>query len=686
MTENDHRTVTYVVKASGSEDRPRPVELEAAPRTFPRSASTRYESMRVLGSGGMGTVHLVHDPVIGRNVALKRLNDDVQDEEATLRFAREARVQGQLEHPAVVPVYDVGTSEDGRAFFTMQRIRGQSLADVLEQVSSGKPTTFSRRRLLSLFSQLCACVHYANERGVVHRDIKPMNVMLGAYGEVYLLDWGVAKVASDPAPRRPTSDAKIDAKAGVHTDYGAVMGTLTTMAPEQAMGGHVDARTDVYALGAILFEILTGQRFHPRGEFEEVAEKIIQGIEARPSVRAPEADVAPELEALCVGATRVHPGDRLASAMALRDGIEAYLDGDRDLELRRQSARKHADAAKAAATEALTGDDEDDGARTRALREVGRALAFDPDNEEALATLVRLLTAPPRKIPKEVLHEQEALVRRNLRAAGIFAACVYGYISLNAVSTMRLGVHDTTTFWIAHGMWALAFAAAVVTALRPSLTTLFVTFSLGLATSTFITTVYGPYILVSTLLTMHAVLFSFVRTWRPRIVVIVASCAAWTLSVFGEATGLFPNTVRFVGGDLVIHSDVIGFPPVTTTLYPTRRSSRPSSCRPSWSARFERRTSARRPRPVSSRGSSGASSRTPHAMVAAKRWASQLACFGRSDMLALMIRVACEACRAPFVIDERKMRAHTITMRCPRCGCSFTVSRDQATAPPPVRR
>jgi eukaryotic-like serine/threonine-protein kinase len=567
------QTVTFHPTAeSVSEESPQRVAVDHIDATFTATPGDRYERKRMIGQGGMGTVVLVRDRTVGRHVALKQLNEDAKDGESLARFAREARVQGQLEHPAIVPVYDAGTAPDGRPFFTMKRVRGQSLAEVLDQIRAGKATGFSARKLLSAFSQLCAAAHYAHERGVVHRDIKPTNVMLGAYGEVYLLDWGVAKVAGEPRERM-TSDPHIDAKAGLQTGFGSVMGTLTTMAPEQAVGAEVDARTDVYALGAVLFEILTLQPFHPKGEFDVVIQQIKTGIDARPSVRAPEAEVPPELEDLCVRATKLQPADRIASAMLLRDAIEDYLDGDRDIELRREGSRQHSATAKEAAKSALAlrstdaPPEAEEMARTAALSEVGKALALDPTNAEALGTLVKLLTTPPKVMPKEIMAEHVDSLRRNMRRGGIAAAIVYGYISLNALSTWKLGVHDVVIFALAHVLWGLAFVCSVVTIFRPSYTPLFLTFFFGIVNSAFVTSVYGPYLLVSTLITMHAVLFAFVRDWKPRIAVIAMSSIAWTVAVFGERWGLFPNTIRFVDGDMIIHSNVIGFPATTTTIY-----------------------------------------------------------------------------------------------------------------------
>ena len=552
---------------------PKPVSDDPPPQVQvkeeePLPEGGRYVQEKLLGEGGMGTVALVRDPVVGRHVALKRLRPALgTDADALARFDREARVQGQLEHPAIVPVYDVGTWPDGTPFFTMRRVRGQSLAEVLDQIAQNGPTRFSRRKLLSAFSQLCLAVHYAHERGVVHRDIKPGNIMLGPYGEVYLLDWGVAKIAGEREERaEKISDGKIRATDAVHTAWGDVMGTVSTMAPEQAVGGAIDARTDVYALGAVLFEILTLQRLHPEGEFEEVADRIVKGVEARASVRAPEADVPPELEELVVAATRVQPGDRLASALLLHEGIEAYLDGDRDLQLRKDSAKKHLEAARSAEAGLASSPDEE-GARAEALREVGRSLALDPGNRDALGILVRLLTSPPKTTPREVLVQQEADLRRRIRLGAILGSVVYGYISLNAFSTWQLGVHDLRSFLTAHAGWALALVFSLFTVWRPRYRNLFLAFLAGVTTSVYVTTVYGPFLLVPTLLTMHGVLYALVRDRKLRIPVLVLTSLGWTVSVFGELGGLFPETVRFVDDTIFIHSPVIGLPETTTTLY-----------------------------------------------------------------------------------------------------------------------
>lgn len=563
-------TVTFV-KAPPSDESDGGIAPVRAVASEVGRRGERYESGRILGKGGMGTVFLVRDRVVGRDVAMKQLHAEEIEPETLARFEREARVQGQLEHPAIVPVYDVGKTPEGKAYFTMKRVRGKSLAEILTARDTGDAKEWSLRRLLSAFSQLCAAVHYAHERGVVHRDIKPTNVMLGAYGEVYLLDWGVAKTPDDPGDVvRRTSDVEIDAKVGIVTGFGTVMGTLTTMAPEQAAGREVDARTDVYALGAVLFEILTGQHLHPMGQdADAVLDAIMKGVEARASVRAPDREVPPELEELCVKATRLHPADRLPSAMALRDAIEAYLDGDRDVALRKDAARTHAELAVAAARTALASSDEDTGARTTALGEVGKALALDPENRDALGTLVSLMTTPPKVMPKEVERDFAVDLARNLKRAGIAAAIVYGYISLHALVTWRLGVKDSSVFLFSHAFAPVSFLLALVGIARKTYGPLLAAFFFGILSTTLVTWTYGPYLLVPTLITGHASLFALMRPWRARLFVIVASSIAWTISVFGQRWGIFPETVRFIDDAIIIRSTVMSLPEpgITTLLY-----------------------------------------------------------------------------------------------------------------------
>ena len=560
-------TKTFIPSGSDGEA-PTKVELEATSESRAGGALGRYEIERTLGEGGMGQVLLARDPVVGRQVALKTMRDP-DKVTARARFAREARLQGQLEHPAIVPVYDVGTAEDGSPFFTMKRVRGESLAAVLAQMASGEAPRFSRRKLLTAFSQLCLAVHYAHERGVVHRDIKPTNIMLGRYGEVYLLDWGVAKLAHEAPDTASDSDSAIDAASPLHTGVGTVVGSLGTMSPEQVAGGEIDARADVYALGAVLFEILSLEALHPRGSFDDVAPEIMKGLDARPSVRAPDADVPPELDELCVAATRPDPADRLASALAMHEAVEAYLDGDRDLALRRENAERHAARARAAADALLSGDSSvaAEPARASALREVGRALGYDPSNKEALGTLVRLLTAPPRERPREVVAEERAALLRRIRQGGVAVAVVYGIIALNAWVSWAVGMREFHVFRVPQMMWPVASALGLVALWRPTYLALLLAGLVGIVTTTYTTELYSPFLIIPIILAMHSALFAFTGSRKLRYGIVTATVIGWTLSVYGSRFGIFSETVHMADGLIQIRSSALDMPLGRLTAY-----------------------------------------------------------------------------------------------------------------------
>lgn len=238
----------------------------------PDLSGTRYEILERVAQGGMGTVFRVHDRVLGRDVALKVVSVPGAEAETVARMLREARILARLEHPGIVPIHDVGTLPDGRIFYTMKFVRGRRLDDYLDEA----PATDDALRIVS---RICEAVAFAHDRGVIHRDLKPENVMVGAFGEVLVMDWGVAKLlrqASEadrppgsparPVPtereRVPTEEGNAWYDASKPTVTGTVLGTPGYMPPEQANGktDAVDERADVYALGIILRLILTGGR------------------------------------------------------------------------------------------------------------------------------------------------------------------------------------------------------------------------------------------------------------------------------------------------------------------------------------------------------------------------------------------------------------------------------------------
>ncbi len=407
----------------------------------PLGPQERYETRAALGEGGMGEVRLARDRLIGREVAMKVVRaEHATRADSRARFIREVRVQGQLEHPAIVPVYDFGLDARGDAFFTMRRVRGNTLSDVLDALHRGDQDArkeHTRHKLLGAFVRVCLAISFAHERGVLHRDLKPANIMLGGFGEVYVLDWGLAKVRGasrsvEPRPSQP--EPEVADVSGTHTAAGSVLGTPAYMAPEQVRGEDIDARTDIYALGAILFELLTLEPLHGDGTPAAMLARIVRGIEARTSVRAPHRSVPPELEAICVKATAPNRNDRFASARELAEAVDAYLAGDRDTELRNDLARTHLALAKAAV-------EKDD--RPVALSEVGRAIALAPSDPEALALLVKLLTEPPREAPPEVKRALEEGVRASQGRMLAPAAAMYffGWLSFVPIQA-AIGVRD----------------------------------------------------------------------------------------------------------------------------------------------------------------------------------------------------------------------------------------------------
>ncbi|MFT4515108.1 MAG: serine/threonine protein kinase, partial [Planctomycetota bacterium] len=219
----------------------------------------KYMVQGMLGQGGVGTVHKGHDTDLGRDVAIKFLHERYANEPSVLhRFVEEAQIGGQLQHPGIVPVYELGMS-DGRPFFTMKMVKGDTLAKKLAKRPS--PAT-DRRKFLVIFEDICQTMAYAHARGVVHRDLKPANVMIGAFGEVQVVDWGMGKVLQSGGVADEKFAAELHSRVsvietlrssghGTQSVLGSVMGTPAYMAPEQARGDveAMDERSDVFALG-----------------------------------------------------------------------------------------------------------------------------------------------------------------------------------------------------------------------------------------------------------------------------------------------------------------------------------------------------------------------------------------------------------------------------------------------------
>jgi serine/threonine protein kinase len=275
----------------------------------PELAGTRYRLIERIGSGGMGSVYLAEDATLGRRVALKIL--DVLDSSGDLaaRLQREAHILASLEHPGIVPVHDAGTLVDGRVFYAMKFVEGERL-DRFSERESTLPGC------LRIFQRICDTVAFAHTRGVLHRDLKPENIMTGPFGEVLVMDWGVAKIlradrismpneAIPDQPREtPRGLAAVSMRTPLKTAHGAVLGTPGYMAPEQARGDveHLDERADIYSLGAML--------------------QFLIAANARGTQTTPRA-----VSAIARKAMDADPAARYASAAELGQDIARYLDG-----------------------------------------------------------------------------------------------------------------------------------------------------------------------------------------------------------------------------------------------------------------------------------------------------------------------------------------------------------------------
>jgi serine/threonine-protein kinase len=260
--------------------------------------SRRFEPLQLLGEGGVGEVSLVEDRDIERKVALKRLRPEMRSEPALARFAEEVRIIGQLEHPNITPVHDVGIDEEGQHYFVMKYVDGETLETIIGRLRAGDPVyvaRFDHEQRIEIFLGILNAIRYAHAKGIIHRDLKPANIMVGPFGEVTVMDWGIAKRTRRDAAVPPSESLAATAAAlatasdaRARTQVGAVVGTPLYMAPEQAAGDHasVDERSDIYALSLLLYELLSLN--HPLAELRTVeavlACLVAEGVDERPWV------------------------------------------------------------------------------------------------------------------------------------------------------------------------------------------------------------------------------------------------------------------------------------------------------------------------------------------------------------------------------------------------------------------
>ena len=529
------------------------IDPDANPAPFRGAA--RYREEGLLGRGGMGDVRLVEDRSIGREIAVKTIAAMLSDDPAMReRFLREVRIQGQLEHPSIVPVYDLGIDDTGNEYFTMRRISGRTLAMVLAALARGEQAVvaaFPRNALLGVFRQICLAVAYAHSRGVVHRDLKPANVMIGEFGEVYVLDWGLARVEHET----------------IGDELDDMLGTPGYMAPEQISdASSVDARADVYSLGAILFEVLALEPWHARTAEVAIASTTMEQC-ARPAQRAPMRDIPPELDDLCAHATARELDQRLPTARALADAVERYLEGDRDVERRRAQARDHANAARIARARVVEAGSAADavGARREALREAGRAVALDPEGSEGMRVALELMLEPPAEMPADLAKELDRAQSERIRAGIPLGLAVFVMFLVLAFALPALAGPLDWTFPL---LIASAVTIAIATStMRLRMRNLAAAWRGALVTSASIfvaialaSTYLGPMMIIPPLAvaTGNALVASQLR-WRVTLVLAVSSVLVPSLLEWAQ---LMPASYHFSGDALVVTSHVMRLPEV----------------------------------------------------------------------------------------------------------------------------
>ncbi len=312
-----------------------PSPEDAASKKEPAPENNRFRILSRYEQGGLGEVLIAHDRQLDREVAIKQIRPKwLGHGEARERFIQEAEVTGRLEHPGIVPVYAMGTWEDGRPFYAMRFIQGTTLKRVIAQFRESaknrdpQAKRLELRGLLNRFVDVCNTIEYAHSRQILHRDIKPSNIMVGPYGETLVVDWGLAKLLDAPFSESMTAGfvAQNSKDSGSsRTQIGGTVGTPQYMSPEQAAGDleSIGIRTDVYLLGATLYQMLTGVPPHEEESVSKLIDRVKRGILTRP--RDVDPDVPRALEAICLKAMATDASDRYRSAAELSAEIERWL-------------------------------------------------------------------------------------------------------------------------------------------------------------------------------------------------------------------------------------------------------------------------------------------------------------------------------------------------------------------------
>ncbi|MBS1122376.1 MAG: Serine/threonine protein kinase PrkC, regulator of stationary phase [Deltaproteobacteria bacterium] len=502
-----------------------------------------YEVGRSIGRGGMGEVFAAHDQRIGREVALKRMRDTTPDAEALARFLREARIQARLDHPAIVPVHELGIDECGRPYFTMKRLTGVTLARLL---ADGAPLP----RMLRAFVEVCRAMELAHARGVVHRDLKPSNIMLGDYGEVYVLDWGVARMLSEQPDisTEPGTAGSHQVGSEDFTQSGALLGTPGYMSPEQIQNAPAAPAADVYALGCILFEILAAEALHQRGD--HAIGRTLSAPQDSPARRYPDRTFAPELDGACFEALAEDPTAR-PTAHQLAERVQAYLDGDRDVERRRELAAREVASAREVLARA------EPETRVVALRLAARAVALDPESIEATQLVSSLLLETPPQIPAELASSLETHERRINRDRGRKAT--YAYLSVFALLPLVL-VLEIINWPVIVAFYSIVTLGAV-TSWRHARTgdpSVPVVCAVNLALAIVFTRIAGPFVLTPLFITAALVAMTTIPWLNARRWAVVGWTAVAVLApIVLERAGVLQKTWEISDDRLLVVSDLV---------------------------------------------------------------------------------------------------------------------------------
>jgi predicted Ser/Thr protein kinase len=501
------------VESSG--DTPTVIDARDVP---PRSPAVfddpRFVPTVELGRGGMGMVYRCREIGMQREVAVKVRSESLDSDGARAQFLSEAQLQGRLQHPAIVPVYRLDRTVDGREFFVMREIEGVTLRSVLEGPRTRADVTFSRHALLAAFSRVCMAIDYCHREGVLHRDLKPENVMLGSFGEIYVLDWGLA--IDDLATQRPA-------------------GTPAYSAPEQ-LSGAATARSDIYSLGRMLLEVIEADNEPP-----------------------------PELVALGTHASDDDPEARPQSARALAAAVDRYLDGERDLELRRRIADAAAHDARAA-TEQPTAH-----SRRTALRAAGRALAVDPDHADARAVLRSLLNEPPgpNELPAEVFDESGDNIESAFRGGAVAGVRGFGAILALMPLELAMGVRDLRWFVARTALVVLAMVSCYVFGRQRRIGRVAVVSIFGLTAAVMVTSslVLGPFITIPSVTILIVAAMSLLNGPRRLVLTLVVAVLMLLAPLMLELVGVLPRSFDVRDNNLIIHARLVNLPAVLTIVY-----------------------------------------------------------------------------------------------------------------------